>query len=412
MEANGRHSMKLLISLFSPATGTWGGLTRVIAVAEAASSMGHQVAFCASGYLEQDLRSRAYEVHSMPAATMLGLSAPLSRLLERRSQHASIPVRPGRSIGSIWLVLLISGYARAGYLRRLVEAEIRAADAFGADSVFTDLDPGAFLAAAVTGIPLASAYAHIATHGSGTWAWRVMRRATAKVLHSYGLPALSPDELCFGESVLKIIPSIPELDDADPRLPDIRYVGHLIGPIQPASAVNLQVEDGQRCVFVYVGTGSVSLNILQDVLPQVFPPDSGWSCFVGAQSVATPYRLGAVEFRPYVPAEVLLPRCDWTICHGGQNTIIQSLLHGVPLIIFPGPVFERRYNAGKVESAGAGIMGEVNEFTAGWLHEAFERQGECASQAAALGKRLRSYGGPSAAVGAIMNWDGYHRRAL
>ena len=400
--------MKLLIPLFSPATGTWGGLTRVIAIAEAAKSIGHQVAFCASGYLEHALQSRDYKVYSMPPTTMMGLPTPMSRLLERRSQRVSIPVKPGKSIGNIWLVLWMSGYARANYLRHLAEAEIQAADVFRADRIFTDLDPGAFLTAVVTGIPLASAYAHIATHGSGTWAWKLMQRATAKVLQSYGLPVLTPDELCFNESVLKIIPSIPELDDSDSDLPDVRYVGYLIGPIQSASATGLQVEDGRRCVFVYMGTGSVSLNILQNVLPQVFPSNSDWSCFVGAQSITAPYQLGAVEFRPYVPAEVLLPRCDWTICHGGQNTIIQSLLHGVPLIIFPGPIFERRYNARKVEVANAGIMGEVNQFTVEWLRAAFERQTECAFQAAVVGKRLRSYGGPSEAVEAMMNWSGRH----
>ncbi|MHB1415778.1 MAG: hypothetical protein ACYC1C_11045 [Chloroflexota bacterium] len=41
----------------------------------------------------------------------------------------------------------------------------------------------------------------------------------------------------------------------------------------------------------------------------------------------------------------MLPRCDWTVCHGGQHTIVQSLLHGVPLIVLPGPIFERRFNA-------------------------------------------------------------------
>ena len=69
--------MRLLIPLFSPATGTWGGLTRVIAVADAAQKAGHVVAFCASGYLEDELCRRGYLVHSMPAATMLGLPTSL-----------------------------------------------------------------------------------------------------------------------------------------------------------------------------------------------------------------------------------------------------------------------------------------------------------------------------------------------
>ena len=400
--------MRLLIPLFSPVTGTWGGLTRVVAIAEAAKSAGHKVAFCASGYLEVALRKHGYEVYATPPTTMFGLPASISRLLERRSQRVSVPVKPGKSVGNIWLVLLISGMARSSYLRRLVEEEIKAASTFQADKLFTDLDPGAFLTSAVTGLPVAFTYTHIATHGSGTWPWKLMRRAIAPVLRSYGLPALTPDELCFGESVLKIIPSIPELDDADSGRFDVRYVGHLLGPIQPtadATATEFQVEVGRRYVFAYVGTGSISLDTLQNVLPQVFPSNGNLTCLVGAQSIDRAYKLGAVEFHPYVPAEVVLPLCDWTICHGGQNTIIQSLLHGVPLIIFPGPIFERRYNARKVEEAGAGLMGEVNEFTVEWLQASFEHQRKYASQAAALGERIRSYGGASAALEAISKWS-------
>jgi UDP-N-acetylglucosamine:LPS N-acetylglucosamine transferase len=398
--------MRLLMPLFSPATGTWGGLTRVIAVGEAAERSGHQIAFCASGYLEESLRNRGYRVYSMPPTTMLGLPKPLSRVLERRSQRASIPVKPGKSIGSIWLVLWFSGYGRARFMRRLVEAEVHAAKDFRADRIFTDLDPGAYLTSVVTGIPLASTHAKIATHGSGTWAWRRMSRIADKVLRSNGLPASSLDELCFGPSVLKIIPSIPELDGTDAALRDVRYVGHLISPILSADAVDFQVEEGKRNVFIYVGTGSISLDTLRRVLPEVFPSNGGWHCYLGAQSITEVHRVEAVEFRPYVPAELLLPRCAWTICHGGQNTIIQSLLCGVPLLIFPGPVFERRYNAEKVEAAMAGIMGEVNMFTAAWLRESLQKQEEYATQARVLGQRIGSLGGPDAAVDAIANSQG------
>ncbi|MBN1428338.1 MAG: hypothetical protein JXB07_08130 [Anaerolineae bacterium] len=306
------------------------------------------------------------------------------------------------------MLLWMSGYARSGYLHRLVEAYLRAADDFQADRIFTELDPGAFLLSAVSDIPLTLTYSHILTHGNGTWAERLMQRVTTMVLRTYNVHTSSLNDLYFDKMRLKIIPSIPELDDTDPVSPDVQYVGHLIGSIQSAPFGRLQLEDRQRCVFVYVGTGSISLNVLNNVLPQVFPSKSKWRCFVGAQSVTTSYRLGSVEFHPYVPTDILLPQCDWVICHGGQNTIIQSLLHGVPLIIFPGSIFERRYNAAKIEQSGAGIMGEVNRFTVGWLHAALERQRDCASRSDALGKAIRSHGGPFAAVEAIANWNGCH----
>jgi UDP:flavonoid glycosyltransferase YjiC (YdhE family) len=396
--------MRLLIPLFSPPTGTWGGLTRSIAVAEAATAAGHEVAFCAAGYLEQALQKRGYRVYSTPPTTMFGLPKPISRVIERRSQHVSPPVKPGTSVGNIWLVLLATGMASARHIRRVVEAEIEAIENFQADRLFTDLDPGAYLVSAITGLPLAATYAHIATHGGSTLPWRLARRTIARVLRSYGKAPLTPDELCFNPSVLKIIPSIPELDDTDPNRADVCYVGQLLGPIHAAKTPDFNLEQGRRYVFVYTGTGSVSLSTVQKILPQVFATSGDLGCVVGGQSIEKPFRIGAVRFYPYVPANELLPQCDWTICHGGQNTIIQSLTHGVPLLIFPSAIFERRYNAQKVEQAGAGRMGEVDQFTVEWLRASLKRRSKCAAQAAVLGKRIRSYGSAAAAVEAIEKW--------
>ena len=396
--------MKLLIPLFSPPTGTWGGLTRSIAVAETATADGHEVAFCAAGYLEQALQKRGYRVYPTPPTTMFGLPKPISRLIERHSQHVSPPVKPGTSVGNIWLVLLATGIASARHVRRVVETELEAIQDFRADKLFTDLDPGAYLVSAITSLPLAATYAHIATHGSGTLPWRLARRTIAQVLRSYGKAPLTPDELCFNPSVLKIITSIPELDDTDPSRADVCYVGQLLGPIHATKTPDFNLEQGRRYVFVYTGTGSVSLSTVQKILPQVFTTSGGLDCVIGGQSIEKPFQTGMVRFYPYVPADVLLPQCDWTICHGGQNTIIQSLMHGVPLLIFPGAIFERRYNAQKVEQAGAGRMGEANEFTVEWLQASLGHQPEYATRATALGKRIRSYGGATAAVAAIEKW--------
>lgn len=94
------------------------------------------------------------------------------------------------------------------------------------------------------------------------------------------------------------------------------------------------------------------------------PPWRALGCaasLVGAQTLTRTERVGAVVFRPYVPAGDILPAADWTICHGGQNTIVQSLLHNVPLLIFPGPISERRYNAAKTQAAAAGHVRELSD---------------------------------------------------
>jgi len=395
--------MKILVPLFSPSTGTWGGLTRVIAITEAAKERGHEVAFCASGYLEQTLRRRGFRVFSTPPSTFLGLPATISKRIEKRSQTTTLPVRPGKSIGSIWLVLMISGMARGEYLRKVVDAEKSAVDQFEPDILFTDLDPGAFLLARLTGLPIASAFQSAMKHGKNTFAWKRMNTAVNHVLKKNGLAEVSVERLFFGEQTLKIIPSIPELEDEDSHRSDLLYVGQLLGGIKANTAKDFVPEPGKRYIFVYMGTGSVSLDQIHEVLPRCLPEDGALRAIVGAQSLTEVERVGAVEFRPYVSAQALLPYCDWTLCHGGQNTIIQSLIHGVPLIIFPGPIFERRFNAQRVQQLGAGMMGEVDQFRPDWIHSVFTERESMAVQAQKLGSSIQSYGGAKAAILAMEN---------
>lgn len=399
--------MRLLIPVFSPATGTWGGLTRVLAVAEAAVAAGHTVAFCAAGDLGHAIRARGYTLYEMPATSFLGLPRRLARPLAARSQQVSLPVRPGRTIGNVWLILLLSGMTRARYLKRLVAAQLAASQAFQPNLLFTDLDPGAFLLAQVTGLPIAATYASVMEAGRGTFPWRLLWRASAHVLQEYGLRAPAPELLAAGPHVLKIIPSIPRLEDADPERPDVRYVGQLLSPIQDPATTAFIPRPGQDYVFIYVGTGSLSLEALRDVLPQVFPAGSHTRCLVGSQSVTDVERIGGVEFRPYIPAEAVLPYCRWTLCHGGQNTIVHSLRHSVPLLLFPGPIFERRYNAQKVVAAGAGLMAELDHFTPAWLRQALTQEGRRRTAAERLAAEIKQYGGAPAAVTALEQWAGH-----
>ena len=60
------------------------------------------------------------------------------------------------------------------------------------------------------------------------------------------------------------------------------------------------------------------------------------------------------------------------INHGGQNSIVDGLLHGVPQLMVPGKVFERIFNAGSVEKAGAGKVLPHEDFNADVIRETAE----------------------------------------
>lgn len=137
---------------------------------------------------------------------------------------------------------------------------------------------------------------------------------------------------------------------------------------------------------------------MRRVLTELCATQPDLSCFVSRQGIGHPEQVGQLHLLPYVDPPTVLPHAEWTICHGGQNTIIESLLFGVPLLMFPEPIFERRFNARQVTQAGAGLMGEREDFTVEWLTTSMKAQRQARSAAERLGDRICSYRGAAGAV--------------
>ena len=88
--------------------------------------------------------------------------------------------------------------------------------------------------------------------------------------------------------------------------------------------------------------------------------------------------------------------CGVTINHGGQNSIVSGLIHGVPQIIVPGKIFERRFNATCVAENKAGVVVDDQNLRADHISQVAERiiaSCEFSENAAALGKKLSEAGG-------------------
>jgi uncharacterized protein (TIGR00661 family) len=394
--------MRILISPFAPPKGTWGGITRALAIAKTAQAMGHDVAFCVSGYQKFVVEQHGYAIYSLPSASLLGLPKSLSDYIEKRSQNITQTTVASYIFNNLWTILVSLGYANTRYLRELVNAEMQIVEQFQPDILFTDLDLGAFLVAKLTELPIAMTYQGIITADTGGFSWHIIKRTCETVLCHYHQEPILPETLLFSSKVLKIVPSIPELDGAPINRDDIQYVGNLSEPVHPYQ--DTIIEPGHRYVFAYLGTGSISLHVLESVLPRIFPEDGDVLCLVGTQGVTQSKTIGNVHIHPFIPVEEVLPYCEWTICHGGQNTIIQSLLYGVPLIIFPNTHFERRFNATKIVESGAGVIGEMNQFTPEWLQSTLAKRSELAERAVSLGEKIRSFGGAQTAVLCLEKW--------
>jgi hypothetical protein len=89
---------------------------------------------------------------------------------------------------------------------------------------------------------------------------RAVALESTRLLRRYGVAAdLNPEDIAFNPQTLKLIPSIPELDGTDPGRRDVCYTGNLLEPIRAVGAPFVP-EPGEKYVFCYLGTGSISLD--------------------------------------------------------------------------------------------------------------------------------------------------------
>lgn len=395
--------MKILISLFSPPTSAWGALTRAIALANEFRDNGDQVAFCAPGSMVEILQKNGWPVYPVPEPTIYGLPWGMSAFIQKSIQRTSFPVRKGQSIGNIWFLYYLAGLTKKTFLSNLVEAQLSAVDDFRPECLLAEMDPAAHITSLARRLPLAIIYANLSLTGIGSYYWRKMKSSLLYVLDKHGLPLTSPEEVFLNRKVLKIIPSIPELDKTDPHREDVCYVGCLNASLKN-NAPDFIPAKGRKYLFVYLGLGAIPLQKVKTTLPEAFKLFDDLECLVVSKGVAVESQINNVRFLPYLPADQILPHCAMTICHGGLNTITQSLEHGVPLMTFPGPIFDRRYNSYQVVEQGAGFMGEFSDFNHRWLRNAFNKRDELRDNLSRLQRRFNEYGKAPAAVSTILQW--------
>lgn len=285
------------------------------------------------------------------------------------------------------MVYALSGMLKFSYTYRSVQKQCEIASAFKTDLLVTEMDPAAYITARITGLPIITTFSKVAFSTRVGFFQKKGIRMINRILRRSGkAPINKAEELINTPRTLRIIPNIPELDGTPATEPNLLYIGNITAPVKKAEP--LTIDKSKLLVFVYVGTGSISHEKLRETLPELFADFPELLCCVADSACEKEEKKGNVIFAPYFPAEQLMPRCDLVICHAGLNTITQSLTHGVPLLMFPGPIFERRYNAQMVEKAGAGAMGEISQFRPDWLKEQLQKRALYAEKAAVLSKRF------------------------
>lgn len=302
----------------------------------------------------------------------------------------------------------------------------------GAQAVIVDqLEPGGALAAERLGLPFVSvANALPINREQGVpppyvgWAfdpspsgvkrnrggWRItdvllhrLGKAIWRNSKALGLPVRHRLEDCFSP-LLQLSQMVPELDFPRQELP---AHFHYTGPLRSPRSDRFQLPAGDSRPLVYCSLGTLQgarAGLFRKVAAACAALDLRLLLTAGGAGSAN--RIGPLPGNPlvhdWVPQEAVLDHASLTVCHGGMNTILDSLAAGVPMVVIP-LAFEQAAIAARLKRAGVAEV-LASRASAARLASAIAKVREtpaCAARALAFRRAMNSAGGVTRAADLI-----------
>lgn len=373
----------ILIALMSPpeASPAFGHLPPVYRFSEEARKRGYKVIWCCSHTMASRV-AKDYpqdSIRTYPSPTFLGTSR-LVQPLFRRILSADIPQsmlpRSRDEKNHEWLFdsYVAVGFDEESFFFPAVETVLRTLIEFEPDALFTYGCPVGLTAGHISGVPTITFDNLMRLRNEGGDSYKRMDKTVQKAMDIYApfeTNAVSLEDIIRNKSQFRILSTIQHLG-RKPYSENEVFVGGFEPPQAsiPGSEeyVPPEIDGESRTVFAYFGSGSVSFRLVRKILPQVFDEvnflcSTPYDCYVASQFVDEPYSHGSVHFAPYFDASQIVPLSTYVFSHGGINSVMQALSHGVPLIMVPGAIHERRHNAHEVTAVYSGIEVEIEDFT-------------------------------------------------
>lgn len=376
--------MRVLIAPMAAMAETRGPISRARAFARELVSRGHDVAFCAA----EDVNYRPVEgVPNFAAPLPSPFGAPLliGKGVFRLVQALGIQRR--KTVHSFEEVLYMVGATDKRFFARDVAAIREAIRTFSPDAVHAEFRIAAIVAARLEGIPVSTGYSYPVQPGYR--ANPELAEGVRAFLGEHDLPQVKSALEIFGWADLKLVASSYELEPIEGD--DVVHVG----PMLPLAEARNEGGSGEsRNIVAYPGNGTLSARRLLEVLRAAFA-GTDYRIYLASTAVKQ-QEYGNIHVDRSFDFDRLLPDAAAFIHHGGQNSVMTGLLHGVPQLVVPGRVFERRYNAESVRSLGAAVVMEPDELTPARLSEtvtAFEKDASYRDAARRAGDALDGLGG-------------------
>jgi hypothetical protein len=367
---------------------TDGPFSRVRALAKAFSARGCRVAVCIG---DRD-SSSIPDVQSIPLTMPVPMGLPRCIGLRAYPLADKLGLMGKKTVHSFEEVLHLTGALSYGYLKQSVWELRSVICRFKPDVVYAEFNLSAVIAATAEHVPIVGSYSLPVMPDFASSPQ--FAGGCNRLLRELGQPPVrSPLEL-FERLEYRFVPSSFELEPMEGN--HARFVG-------PFGRPNAQIPAEQsRRILVYMGTGGVSTSRLRKTIIGAL---GGTPYEVYLAGVPEETDVGNIHMARRFPFSQLLPGAAVYIHHGGQNSVMDALLCGVPQLVNPGRIFERRFNATTVEKNGAGLVLGPEEFCASNVLGTVQRltaEESFRKNAAALGRTLQALGGASAAADQII----------
>jgi UDP:flavonoid glycosyltransferase YjiC (YdhE family) len=373
----------ILIALMSPpeAAPAFGHLPPVFRFSEEARKRGYDVVWCCSAAIVSKVVENYPQdtIRTYPNPTFMGTSR-LVQPLFRRILSADIPQRmlpkSKDEKNHEWLFdsYVAVGFDDEDFFFPAVETVLRALIEFEPEALFTYGCPVGLTAGHMSGVPTVTFDNLMRLRNEGGDSYRRMNDTVQNAMTIYApleTEHVPLEDIIRNDEQFRILSTIQHLGRKPYSDNEV-----FIGGFEPPEASVLgsieytppEINRESRTVFAYFGSGSISFRLVRKILPQVFDElnficGTPYDCYVASQFVDEPYSDGAVHFAPYFDATQIIPLSTYVFSHGGINSVMQALGHGVPLIMVPGAVHERRHNAHEVTAVYSGIEVEIDDFT-------------------------------------------------
>ncbi len=340
--------MKVLIVPMAAMAETAGSFLRAKLLARALLDARHEVALCCAKDVNY-VKIEGVTEYPLSVPMPLGIPCKIARFTFPLAQKLGITAK--KEVHSFEEVLHLTGNIAYGYLRQSIPEIQKAIKEYKPDVLYSEFNMAAIIAAKVENIPLvisASVPTQAAYAASPKYAGGVN-----KILREYGLGPLNSSLELFDLAAKKCVPSSYELEpfSAD----NVVYCGSLTLPKHQEAAA-------RNKILVYMGNGTISRRKMVKEITQAFR-ESPYEVYIAGQGL-TARQDNNIHLAPRFAFADLFPETLLYINHGGQNSISGALIYGVPLLLCPGKVFERQYNAASVVKNGAGLELKTADFTA------------------------------------------------